>query len=69
MYITPKEKGIFLTKSLKTGVSVVVQQVMNLTSIHEDMGLIPGLTQWVQNPALLWLWCRRAAVARIRPPA
>ena len=34
------------------GVPLVAQWVKNLTSIHEDTSLIPGLDQWVQDLAL-----------------
>ena len=33
-------------------VPAVAQQVKNLTSIHEDEGLIPDLAQWIKDPVL-----------------
>ena len=51
------------------------------TSIREDVGSTPGLTQWVKDPTLLqaadaaqippllWRWHRSAAAAPIQPPA
>ena len=62
------------------GVLVMAQW---LTKIHEDTGLIPGLTRWIKDLALPWaVWCRSqtwlrcqvavvvvAATAPIRPLA
>ena len=33
----------------------------------EDVGSIPGLTQWVTGLALLWLWHRLVTATLIRP--
>ena len=47
-------KCVFIHSNKKYGgVSIVAQQVKNLTSIHEDIGLVPGPTQWVKDPAVL----------------
>ena len=37
---------------MKSGVTVVAQWVMDLTGIHEDTRLIPGLLQGVKD--LVW---------------
>ena len=35
------------------GVPVVAQWVTNPTSVHEYVDSMPGLTQWVKDPAML----------------
>ena len=58
-----------MIKIILGGVSVVTQWVKNPTIICEDVGLIPGLVQWVKDPVWLWLWRRLAAPALIGPLA
>ena len=38
----------------KQGAPIVVQWVTNPTNVYEDMGLIPGLVQWVEDLVFLW---------------
>ena len=40
-------------KKRKYGVPIMPQGLTNPTSIHEDAGSVPGLTQWVKDLALL----------------
>ena len=64
-------------------VPVMSQWVKSPTSIHENVGSLPGLAQWVKesgvamschvvlrhssNLALLWLWLRPVAAAPVQP--
>ena len=63
MYASTKKAvpwpGSFLERELSglslkelVGIPIVAEQVKNPTIIHEDVGLIHGLAQWVKDRAL-----------------
>ena len=53
VYITPIKKTItFFKKTMYHGRSHHDGAEMNLTRIHEVVGSIPGLAQWVTDPEL-----------------
>ena len=53
-----------LSEKWKSGSSHYGSAVMNLTSIHDDTGSIPGLARWVKNPMCFELGFPVVAVAQ-----
>ena len=50
IYIPTKSRTNFYIKNAHMGSSHRVSALTHPTSMHEDAGSIPGLTQWVKDP-------------------
>ena len=48
-----QKKFNLIYKKMEREVPIMAQWVTNPSSIHENMGLVPGLAQWVKYPMLL----------------
>ena len=67
IFMGPGQVFLLPYKNTKTWTSCHGSVEMNLTSIHEDEGWIPGLSQWVKDLALpramvwvadtAWMYC------------
>ena len=49
---------VAIKKEIERRISAVAPWLTNPTSIHEDVGSIPGLTQWAKDPCCCELWFR-----------
>ena len=52
LQVGPKKFNL-IYKKMEREVPIMAQWVTNPSSIHENMGLVPGLAQWVKYPMLL----------------